>query len=140
VDAIEGILYEASEGVYRATATKPKAARAAKVLTPLETAPLVFEGAALEVALVAEDEPDEPDAPDVADGTEEVVNVTPTARQSCSAAESAAAKSLPVQVEAMQLAVLSTKAGVLHKHVSSFTAQPPRLAVSMHDAAQVGKL
>lgn len=49
VYATEGILYEASEGVYRATATKPKTARAAKVLTPLETAPLVAEGAALEL-------------------------------------------------------------------------------------------
>lgn len=37
------------KGVYRATATKPKAARAAKVFTPLEIAPLVFEGAALEL-------------------------------------------------------------------------------------------
>jgi len=55
----------------------------------------------------------------------DVVKVTPTARQSCSAAWLAVFKSFPVQEFAMQVAVLETKEGKLQRQVSSEGLQFP---------------
>jgi hypothetical protein len=62
---------------------------------------------------------------------EDAVKVTPTARQSCSAASLASVKSFPVQELAIQVAVLDTKEGVLQRQVSSEGLQLPTSALAM---------
>jgi hypothetical protein len=62
----------------------------------------------------------------------------PTARQSCSAAFLASARSGPLQVISTHGTAVLRKAWLLQRQALSVAAQPPRLADAMHLPAQAG--
>lgn len=112
------------------------------MLAPFARAPLadVCEGAAELV--------EEPEAEPVLDGevalpegavadADDAVRVTPTAAHSCCAADSAAARSLPWQVDSMHDVVLLMNAWLLHRQVSS-VPQLPVSALARQVCAHVG--
>jgi len=68
----------------------------------------------------------------------EEVKVTPTAAQSPWETLMALVRSAPVQAFSMQVVVLLTKAGLVHRQWVSVWPQVPRSAEAMHGLAQSG--